>query len=167
MITNDVINNDIPNSYNDHLIDSDQTVDFGRDLALSITQATIIFLHGDLGAGKTTLTRGFVQALGHKGNVKSPTYTLVEPYEVAPWQIYHFDLYRLCDPEELEFMGIRDYFTENSLCLIEWPQRGFGLLPQADIELSLTYKETQRTVSLTANSSNGQSIINALITRRA
>jgi tRNA threonylcarbamoyladenosine biosynthesis protein TsaE len=163
---NNVINNQIPNTYHDRLIDSDQTVLMGHDIALSVNQATIIFLHGDLGAGKTTLTRGFVQALGHKGNVKSPTYTLVEPYEVAPWQIYHFDLYRLCDPEELEFMGIRDYFTDHSLCLIEWPQRGFGLLPQADIELLLTYVDMQREVSLTANTPNGQHIINSLILRR-
>jgi tRNA threonylcarbamoyladenosine biosynthesis protein TsaE len=165
-MTNNVINNQIPNTYHDRLIDSDQTVLMGRDIALSIKQATTIFLHGDLGAGKTTLARGFVQALGHKGNVKSPTYTLVEPYEVVPWQVYHFDLYRLSDPEELEFMGIRDYFNDNSLCLIEWPQRGFGLLPQADIELSLTYVDMQREVSLTANTANGQHIINSLISRR-
>jgi len=162
-----VINKDIPNTYHDCLTDSDQTVQMGRDIALSITQATTIFLHGDLGAGKTTLTRGFVQALGHQGNVKSPTYTLVEPYEVGEWNIYHFDLYRLCDPEELEFMGIRDYFTNKSLCLIEWPQRGFGLLPQADVELSLTYDEMQRKVTLSANTENGQNIIDALTLRRA
>lgn len=162
-----MINKDIPNTYHDCLTDSDQTVQMGRDIALSITQATTIFLHGDLGAGKTTLTRGFVQALGHQGNVKSPTYTLVEPYEVGEWNIYHFDLYRLCDPEELEFMGIRDYFTNKSLCLIEWPQRGFGLLPQADVELSLTYDEMQRKVTLSANTENGQNIIDALTLRRA
>lgn len=162
-----MINKDILNTYHDCLIDSDQTVQIGRDIALSITQATTIFLHGDLGAGKTTLTRGFVQELGHKGNVKSPTYTLVEPYEVGEWNIYHFDLYRLCDPEELEFMGIRDYFTNKSLCLIEWPQRGFGLLPQADIELSLTYDEMQRTVTLNANTENGKNIIDTLTLRRA
>ncbi len=165
-MTINVTNQDILNTYHDCLIDSDQTVLMGRDIALSITQATTIFLHGDLGAGKTTLTRGFVQALGHQGNVKSPTYTLVEPYEVGQWNIYHFDLYRLCDPEELEFMGIRDYFTNKSLCLIEWPQRGFGLLPQADIELSLTYNDLQREVSLTANTDNGQAIIESIKSRR-
>ena len=88
-------NKDILNSYHTHLSDSDQTVNIGRDLALCMTQATTVFLHGDLGAGKTTFTRGFVQTLGHQGNVKSPTYTLVEPYEVADWQIYHFDLVSL------------------------------------------------------------------------
>lgn len=160
-------NKDILNSFHSHLTDSDQTVNMGRDLALCMTSATTIFLHGDLGAGKTTFTRGFVQALGHQGNVKSPTYTLVEPYEVADWKIYHFDLYRLADPEELEFMGIRDYFTDNSLCLIEWPQRGFGMLPQADIELSLTYVDNEREINFSANTDNGSAVLEALKQRRA
>ncbi|WP_343229202.1 tRNA (adenosine(37)-N6)-threonylcarbamoyltransferase complex ATPase subunit type 1 TsaE [Psychrobium sp. MM17-31] len=160
-------NKDILNSFHSHLTDSDQTVNMGRDLALCMTGATTIFLHGDLGAGKTTFTRGFVQALGHQGNVKSPTYTLVEPYEVADWKIYHFDLYRLADPEELEFMGIRDYFTDNSLCLIEWPQRGFGMLPQADIELSLTYVDNEREINFSANTDNGSAVLEALKQRRA
>lgn len=160
-------NKDILNSFHSHLTDSDQTVNMGRDLALCMTGATTIFLHGDLGAGKTTFTRGFVQALGHQGNVKSPTYTLVEPYEVADWKIYHFDLYRLADPEELEFMGIRDYFTDNSLCLIEWPQRGFGMLPQADIELSLTYVDNEREINFSANTENGSAVLEALKQRRA
>lgn len=159
-------NKDILNSYHTHLSDSDQTVNIGRDLALCMTQATTVFLHGDLGAGKTTFTRGFVQTLGHQGNVKSPTYTLVEQYEVADWQIYHFDLYRLADPEELEFMGIRDYFSDQSLCLIEWPQRGFGLLPEADIELWLTYVDNEREIKFEANTKNGQTVLNALKQRR-
>ncbi|OIQ48418.1 MAG: tRNA (adenosine(37)-N6)-threonylcarbamoyltransferase complex ATPase subunit type 1 TsaE [Gammaproteobacteria bacterium MedPE] len=154
------------NSYHTHLSDSDQTVNIGRDLALCMTHATTVFLHGDLGAGKTTFTRGFVQALGHQGNVKSPTYTLVEPYEVADWQVYHFDLYRLADPEELEFMGIRDYFSDKSLCLIEWPQRGFGLLPQADVELWLTYVDSEREIKFEANTDNGRAVLNALKQRR-
>jgi len=157
---------DILNSYHTHLSDSDQTVNIGRDLALCMTHATTVFLHGDLGAGKTTFTRGFVQALGHQGNVKSPTYTLVEPYEVADWQVYHFDLYRLADPEELEFMGIRDYFSDKSLCLIEWPQRGFGLLPQADVELWLTYVDSEREIKFEANTDNGRAVLNALKQRR-
>ncbi len=154
----------IPVPYLRHLLDSDATVALGRDIASHCTGATTIYLHGDLGAGKTTFSRGFVQSLGHKGNVKSPTYTLVEPYNVGDWQVYHFDLYRLSDPEELEFMGIRDYFNANSLCLIEWPQRGFGLLPQADLELTLTYDNEQRQASIIANSDNGRTILDHLST---
>ncbi|MEL0630004.1 tRNA (adenosine(37)-N6)-threonylcarbamoyltransferase complex ATPase subunit type 1 TsaE [Psychromonas aquatilis] len=144
------------------LEDAQQTVAFGQRLSQACQQATCIYLHGELGAGKTTLTRGFVQGLGHKGNVKSPTYTLVEPYELADWQIYHFDLYRLSDPEELEFMGIRDYFGETSHSLVEWPERGIGFLPPADIDLTIAYVGEQREITLQANTSNGLSVLNNL-----
>jgi tRNA threonylcarbamoyladenosine biosynthesis protein TsaE len=119
----------------------------------------IVYLNGDLGAGKTTLTRGFVHGMGHQGNVKSPTYTLVEPYELTPWHVYHFDLYRLGDAEELEYMGIRDYFVENCCCFIEWPEKGRGILPKADIVIDLEYRNEQRKIELHAFSVRGEAVL--------
>lgn len=148
--------------FKEKLADSEQTVAFGRRLSGACIDPVCIYLHGDLGAGKTTLTRGFIQGLGFKGNVKSPTYTLVEPYELANWMVYHFDLYRLGDPEELEFMGIRDYFSDNSHCLVEWPERGEGVLPLPDIDLTLTYSGEQRFIELKANNEMGLRVLNKL-----
>lgn len=138
----------LPEPISYQLSDEAATVALGRQLALSIAKANgsrglCIYLLGDLGAGKTTLSRGIIQAFGHTGAVKSPTYTLVEPYKVADSQancrlIYHFDLYRLADAAELEFLGLDDYFTESSLCLVEWPARGAGFIPEADITLTLS-----------------------------
>lgn len=150
------------------LVDEYATIAVGESLAKVVSaqneldkvqSALIVYLNGDLGAGKTTLTRGFVRGMGHQGNVKSPTYTLVEPYELPPWQVYHFDLYRLADAEELEYMGIRDYFAENCCCFIEWPEKGAGILPKADIVIELDYQDEQRTVVLCAASARGEAVL--------
>ncbi|MFZ3192865.1 MAG: tRNA (adenosine(37)-N6)-threonylcarbamoyltransferase complex ATPase subunit type 1 TsaE [Moraxellaceae bacterium] len=123
----------------------------------------VIHLVGDLGAGKTTLTRYWLQALGHQGNVKSPTYTLIEPYEIKGQPIYHFDLYRLNDPYELELMGIRDYLEQpNALLLIEWPSKGEPIVPQADLLIQLTVAGEQRQATLTAHTTNGERVLQAL-----
>lgn len=121
-----------------------------------------IFLSGDLGAGKTTLTRGLVRGYGIEGAVKSPTYTLVEPYEQPGCNLYHFDLYRLADPEEVEFLGVGEYFDEANLCVIEWAEKGKGYLPAADLEISLSHEGDGRRVHWQPRSPRGESIVRKL-----
>jgi tRNA threonylcarbamoyladenosine biosynthesis protein TsaE len=131
-----------------YLDSTEATEQLGAELFKSVPSKCLIFLQGDLGAGKTTLARGFLRAAGYNGTVKSPTYTLVEEYVVGARKIFHFDLYRVVDPEELEWIGIRDYFDQDSVCFIEWPDNGKGFLPQPDIIITLKPEGLARSVNL-------------------
>jgi tRNA threonylcarbamoyladenosine biosynthesis protein TsaE len=144
------------------LPDEKATVAFGKTLAKACKGKGLITLSGNLGTGKTTLSRGIIQAFGHTGAVKSPTYTLVEPYELGDIRIYHFDLYRLEDPEELEFIGLWDYLNEDALVLLEWPERAGSLLPPADMALHLMVRDTGRDMDWKANTPRGEQIIGKL-----
>ncbi len=130
-----------------YLEDEAATEALGEELANQVLSG-VVWLEGELGAGKTCLARGWLQALGHEGAVKSPTYTLVEPYDISGKNLYHFDLYRISDPEELEMIGVRDYFNNNSLCLVEWPRRATEVLPQPDLSIRLTLAEKGRNAEL-------------------
>lgn len=138
----------------------------GRAFRPNLSAGATVFLLGDLGAGKTTMSRGVLRAFGHSGAVKSPTYTLVEPYECHVGgmvvQVNHFDLYRLGDPEELEYMGIRDYFAHNSLSLVEWPHRGEGFLPLPDIEVTVSVCGNGRQLLLRAGTELGITVLKTI-----
>lgn len=140
------------------LADESATVAWGQRMGQVVKKGGVIYLQGDLGAGKTTFTRGVLRAFGHDGAVKSPTYTLVEPYHFGAINVYHFDLYRVVDPEELELIGVRDYFSAQALVLVEWPSRGEPLLPAPDLTVNLTPSLTGqgRSLSMQANSETGQ-----------
>ena len=141
-------------------IDSETGMEaLGGRLASVLEGGEIIYLQGELGAGKTTLVRGLLRGLGHGDKVKSPTYTLVEQYDLASKHIYHFDLYRLNDPEELEDMGIRDYCEANSVCLFEWPERASGVVPPADLIISIAHAGSARDVEIRARTETGQSLL--------
>jgi len=145
------------------LADEQATLDLATKLAdLLPESAFCLHLQGDLGAGKTTFVRGLLTALGHTGKVKSPTYTLVEHYVIHQRDIYHFDLYRLADPEELLYLGIEDYFSANTLTLIEWPEQGRGVLPEPDMLIALNYQTSGRQVIFTAYSETASDICDKL-----
>lgn len=148
--------------------DESAMVALGERLGQAMTRG-VVFLEGNLGAGKTTLTRGVLRAHGYSGAVKSPTYTLVEPYELDGARIYHFDLYRLGDPEELEYMGIRDYFSADALCLVEWPERGLGILPEPDLRVKVTVKPLAqgRQIQFMAHSKLAEQVLAQLARQQA
>lgn len=141
-------------------IESEQKMEqFGAALAGRVETGCVIFLTGDLGAGKTTLVRGFLQALGHEGVVTSPTFTLLEVYEPGTVQVVHIDLYRLDEPAELEELAIRDYLGEQSVLLVEWADRARCGLPDPDCEVRITIDEnSRRTVCLESFTRVGESL---------
>ncbi len=126
--------------------DENEMMSFGGQIAEKFPLGGMVFLNGDLGAGKTTLVRGLLRSLGYQGTVKSPTYTLVEPYQINDRMIYHFDLYRLADPEELEYIGGREYWNSDALCLVEWPEKAKGFLPKPDLIIDILYQDTCREI---------------------
>ena len=137
-----------------HIVTSAEEMEaLGASIAQQISQnldsAAVVYLRGDLGAGKTTLVRGALTALGHEGLVKSPTFTLVESYSLPPYEIYHFDLYRISDPEELDYIGIREFCNKQTICFIEWPDQGKPMVPKPTLEISIEYHEQGRLVDTT------------------
>lgn len=135
---------------------------FGARLGRLTQGRGLIFLRGDLGAGKTTLARGLLQGLGYQGKVKSPTYTLMELYERGEGHILHLDLYRLAAPEELEFLAIRDYCSETTLCLVEWPERAGGFFSKPDLEIDIGIRAQSRMLNLSPGSERAWAWCSAL-----
>lgn len=140
--------------------------DLGLRLALAAGGPGVIYFQGDLGAGKTTLVRSLLRGLGYQGKVKSPTYTLIEPYPLGELTVYHLDLYRLASGEELEWIGIRDLMTGTELLLVEWPEQGQGALPPADLVITIDYRDTGRQLELRATSERGRRWLAAMPDRR-
>lgn len=145
-------------------IDSEEKMlELGARLAALLAGEGVVHLCGDLGAGKTTLCRGILRAMGHSGAVKSPTFTLVEPYQFEACEVFHFDLYRLSDPAELDYVGIEEYFGKNRLCLVEWPEKAMGSLPHHDLEIGIDVLGEKRNIGIRANSPGGERICDQLI----
>ena len=154
-----------------HLADEAGTVALGAALAPVLHAGLVVWLEGDLGAGKTTLARALLRALGHQGPVKSPTYTLVELYNVSSLYLYHFDFYRFNDPEEFDDAGLGEYFRDDSLCLVEWPAKAAGFVPPADLALVFRFSgntpEAGRRLDLEPRSAAGAQCLSAFLTQSA
>jgi tRNA threonylcarbamoyladenosine biosynthesis protein TsaE len=149
-----------------HLHEEAGTLALGASLAHALAPGLTLYLHGDLGAGKTALTRAMLHALGHQGHVRSPTYTLAEPYTVQlagqAVNIVHFDLYRMASPEEFLDAGFRDHFNQQAICIVEWPEKAETILPPPDISITLGVAGTGRDVELLALSDQGAACLNRL-----
>ncbi len=130
------------------LVNAQATVDYGRKLAAGLEAGTLVYLSGELGAGKTTLVRGILRGLGYAGSVKSPTYTLLEPYDLPTLCVYHFDFYRIGDSRELEFIGIDELMDSDAVKLVEWPERGADRIPVADVQISLQVDNEGRRIDV-------------------
>ncbi len=137
------------------LVDEAATLDLGKRIANGLVAGMLVALHGPLGAGKTTLARGVLRGLGYEGRVKSPTYALVELYELSRLNLYHFDLYRFTQPEELIESGLQEAFNGSNVCIVEWAERAGSLLPVADLEVTLEMAHVGRTAILKAHTENG------------
>ena len=147
------------------LPDEAATLALGEALAPCMAPGLRLYLGGDLGAGKTTLVRGLLRALGYRGKVKSPTFTLVEPYAISNLDFYHFDFYRFDDPAEWEQAGFRDYFHPRSVCVVEWPEKAGGLLPPPDLDIRIAFRDSGRIVHISAHTPLGERCIERLNTR--
>ncbi len=149
--------------------DEAATIAFGRQLAPLLVPGVVVWLDGDLGAGKTTLVRALLRGLGHGGPVKSPTYTLVEVYVVSSIYWYHFDFYRFNEPEEFDDAGLGEYFRKDAVCLVEWPGKAAGYVPAADLELFFHFvgdlPKSGRALELFGRSEAGQQCLSALKSR--
>lgn len=145
-----------------HLPDEQATLALGAALTRGLEPGMFLALHGDLGSGKTTLTRGMLRALGYQGRVKSPTYTLVELYELPKLDFYHFDFYRFADPHEILDAGLREAFNSRSVCVVEWPERAGSFLPQPDVNVALSVLGTGREARIAAESEMGKRCLQKL-----
>lgn len=141
------------------LEDEAATLELGRQLGQALRPGLSIWLVGDLGAGKTTLARGLLRGLGFLGRVKSPTYTLVELYTLSRFNLYHFDLYRIADPDEWEDAGFREYFNDTSVCLVEWPERARGMLPPPDVQIRLEFSGDGRRAQVSGLTEGGKACV--------
>lgn len=137
---------------------AEQMQELGRAAARGIKQGQVVFLCGALGSGKTTWVRGVLRGLGCTGPVKSPTYTLLEPYYLHNFNVYHFDWYRVNDASELEFLALRDYLDGSGVCVIEWPERGLELLPQPDCRIKFSFENNSRRLTVACNTELGESL---------